>query len=118
MLELLPLLDLLLILRLPLPLLLRPLESDFFIIGFPFLSSSGFLGFWEVSSTEDEELLSLTFLVPPDELTLFDVSLFSTNDVWRLKSPLGVVDWVILRLALGGWMLLEVGVLLADWLGV
>lgn len=120
-----PLLDLLLILGLPLPLLLlRALESDFLEIrGCPFLPSSGFLVFWEVSSTEEEELLSLTFLTPPDEEILVVMSLlFSTSDVWRLKSPLGVVDWVILRLALGGWILLllelEVGVLLADWLGV
>ena len=41
----------------------------------------------------------------------------STSEVCRLKSP-GVVDWVILRLADGGWMLLLVGVLPADWLGV
>lgn len=118
------LLDLLLILGLPLPLLLllRALESDFFKIrGCPFLPSSGFLVFWEVSSTEEEELFSLTFLTPTDEVILVFMSLlFSISDVWRLKSPLGVVDWVILRLALGGWMLLllEVGVLLADWLGV
>ncbi len=41
----------------------------------------------------------------------------STSEVCRLKSP-GVVDWVILRLADGGRMLLLGGVLPADWLGV
>ena len=62
----------------------------------------------EVSSTEDEELFSLTFLVPPpDEDTYMSLSM---SDVCRLKSAEGVDDWVILRLAEGGCMVL-VGVL-------
>jgi len=58
------------------------------------LSLEGFLIFsdlTEVSSTEDDELLSLTFLVPlpPDEDTTFSLSI---SDVCRLKSADGVDD--------------------------
>jgi len=74
----------------------------------------------EVSSTEEVELLSLAFLVAAEgERSLSVVSVMS--EVCRLKSAEGVDDWVILRLADGGWMVL-VGVLwrelIAVWFGV
>jgi hypothetical protein len=74
----------------------------------------------EVSSTDEVELFSLAFLVPAEGETSLSVSLMS--EVCLLKSAEGVDDWVILRLADGGCMVL-VGVLWREliavvWFGV